>query len=84
MPVCMQARARKVNLRVSSISPGIVETEFYQASRAGDAEGAQKFYSQANYLQACLLRAASAHERPDTDIHSNDQTVGSGPAELDK
>lgn len=48
----MQARARKVNLRVSSISPGIVETEFYQASRAGDAEGAQKFYSQANYLQA--------------------------------
>lgn len=48
-----QARARKVDLRVSSISPGIVETEFYQASRAGDAEGAQKFYSQAKFLQVC-------------------------------
>jgi NADP-dependent 3-hydroxy acid dehydrogenase YdfG len=74
MPVSyMQARARKVNLRVSSISPGIVETEFYQASRAGDAEGAQKFYSQANYLQACWLHDASAHEPSENITYPDDQ-----------
>ncbi len=73
MPVCVQARARKVNLRVSSISPGIVETEFYQASRAGDAECAQKFYSQANYLQARVLHGASAHEPPNSVMYPQDQ-----------
>lgn len=61
----MQARAKKVDLRVSSISPGIVETEFYQASRSGDAEGAKNFYSQAKFLQVrasrlWLLRALNA------------------------
>jgi NADP-dependent 3-hydroxy acid dehydrogenase YdfG len=69
----MQARARKVNLRVSSISPGIVETEFYQASRAGDAEGAQKFYSQASYLQARVLHSASAHEPPNSVMYPDNR-----------
>lgn len=59
----LQARARKVDLRVSSISPGIVETEFYQASRSGDAEGARNFYSQANYLQVYRLPTMCKHQR---------------------
>ena len=32
----MQARAQKVNLRVTAISPGMVETEFYQVSHFND------------------------------------------------
>ncbi len=48
----VQARAREAPLRVSSISPGIVETEFYQTSRFGDEAGAQKFYSSMKNLQA--------------------------------
>lgn len=46
-----QARAREAPLRVSSISPGIVETEFYQTSRFGDEAGAQKFYNSMKSLQ---------------------------------
>ena len=51
----VQARAHSSPLRVSSISPGIVETEFYQTSRFGDEAGAQKFYGQMKVLQACVL-----------------------------
>ncbi len=59
----MQARARKVDLRVTSISPGIVETEFYQTSRFGDEEGARKFYGQMKSLQVRLLCSMLSAER---------------------
>lgn len=37
-----QARGRKVNLRVSSISPGVVETEFLTVHNFGDEEAAKQ------------------------------------------
>ncbi len=67
----LKARARKVDLRVSSISPGIVETEFYQTSRFGDEAGAQKFYSQMKSLQVRWIALRhpdhASHWRPACD-----------------
>lgn len=34
----LQARARKTGLRVTAISPGMVETEFYQVTQFNDRE----------------------------------------------
>ena len=36
-----QARARRTGLRVTAISPGIVETEFYQVTQFNDRDRAQ-------------------------------------------
>lgn len=48
----MQARAREIPLRVSCISPGVVETEFAEVSSFGSKEDAKKRYSAFKCLQA--------------------------------
>jgi len=60
-----QARAQKVNLRVTAISPGMVETEFYQVSHFNDKnKTASTPYQNMKCLQAediaqvCLCSAA--------------------------
>ena len=40
----LQARDNKVPLRVSCISPGLVETEFYTVANFGDADKAKEAY----------------------------------------
>ena len=46
-----QARGRGVPLRVSAISPGIVETEFFQVKAFGDASATQRATSQFKCLE---------------------------------
>lgn len=48
----LEARSREAPLRVTSISPGIVETEFHQTSRFGDKDAADKYYGSMKALQA--------------------------------
>lgn len=48
----LQARTREAPLRVTAISPGVVETEFHQTSRFGDKEAADEFYGSMEALQA--------------------------------
>jgi hypothetical protein len=43
--VLVQARGRKVDLRVSSISPGVVETEFLAVHGFGDEAAAKERYA---------------------------------------
>lgn len=41
----MQARAQDVPLRVTCISPGIVETEFHEVSSFGDQDAGKSRYA---------------------------------------
>lgn len=54
----MQARARDVPLRVSCISPGVVETEFAEVSSFGSKEDAKKRYAAFKCLQAVDIAQA--------------------------
>lgn len=49
---CVQARSRNIPLRVSCISPGVVETEFAEVSSYGSKEDAKKRYAAFKCLQA--------------------------------
>jgi NADP-dependent 3-hydroxy acid dehydrogenase YdfG len=48
----VQARENKLPLRVSSISPGFVETEFARVAHFGNAEAARQVYSAFSPLKA--------------------------------
>lgn len=56
----LQARARDTSLRVSSISPGIVETEFLAVHSFGD-EAAAKERCERCRLMTTVLSKASQH-----------------------
>ena len=67
-----QARGRQVPLRVSSISPGVVETEFDAVRNYGDTQSAGELYSKFQCLQAedvaqAVLWALSAPDH--VDVH---------------
>ena len=66
-----QARGRKVSLRVSSISPGIVETEFATVHSFGSADATDK-YKQMKALEAvdvaqAVVYCLSAPDHVDTN-----------------
>ena len=66
-----QARGRKADLRVSSISPGIVETEFATVHAFG-SEDAKDKYKQMKALQAvdvaqAVVYCLSAPDHVDTN-----------------
>jgi NADP-dependent 3-hydroxy acid dehydrogenase YdfG len=69
---CLQARGRKVNLRVTEVSPGLVETEFATVHAFGkDAEAKEK-YKQMKALQAgdvaqAVVYCLSAPDHVDTN-----------------
>lgn len=50
----VQARGRKVNLRVSSISPGVVETEFLTVHGFGDEDAAKERYPVTSHMKSSL------------------------------
>lgn len=47
----LQARSREIPLRVTCISPGVVETEFFEVASFGNKETAKGRYSQLKCLQ---------------------------------
>ena len=47
----MQARGRKVNLRVTQISPGMIETEFDVVRNFGNTDTSKELYSKFKCLQ---------------------------------
>ena len=52
----VQARAQGADLRVTSISPGMVETEFAAVAAFGDAAGAAAKYNEFRCLQVIIAR----------------------------
>ncbi len=50
-PEMLQARSREIPLRVTCISPGVVETEFFEVASFGNKETAKGRYSQLKCLQ---------------------------------
>ncbi|CAL8470025.1 g9567 [Coccomyxa elongata] len=67
-----EARGRKVDLRVSSISPGVVETEFLTVHGFGDDAAAKERYSSMQSLQPADIAQAvvwclSAPDHVDTN-----------------
>jgi NADP-dependent 3-hydroxy acid dehydrogenase YdfG len=55
---CVQARAKKLPLRVSAISPGLVETDFFTTRAFGDAVAAAAATSAMQCLQPSDIAAA--------------------------
>ena len=59
-----QARARDTPLRVSSISPGIVETEFLAVHSFGDEAAAKERCARGLHAQSCChVYTCQARER---------------------
>jgi len=55
-----ELRELKTNIRVASISPGVVETEFFSRMK-GDAEAARKFYESMDPIQAKDIADSVVH-----------------------
>ena len=68
----LQARGRRVNLRVTEISPGLVETEFATVHAFGKDSEAKEKYKQMKALQAtdvaqAVVYCLSAPDHVDTN-----------------